>query len=197
MTISTMKPALGDTRVRRTSTWLVIQTLCLWLGVVGATATTTAATSVQGSPGAQTLLTATQDDVNWVLPAKSYAGNRFTALTLIDKSIFSNSGGNGFTGIAYPARYRSSGVMTLIVTQDGGVSEKDLGPNTANIAGAMTTYHADGTWSPADADAGRPGPPSPEGALSADASPSGRPLPQLGKQSAQMRIAVALAKTEI
>jgi hypothetical protein len=39
-------------------------------------------------------------------------------------------------------------VMTLIATQDGGVSEKDLGPNTANLARAMTSYHADATWSP-------------------------------------------------
>jgi hypothetical protein len=46
--------------------------------------------------------------------------------------------------------YRSSGVMTFIVTQDHGVSEKDLGPNTANIAAAMTSYHADATWSPVE-----------------------------------------------
>jgi hypothetical protein len=58
--------------------------------------------------------------------------------------------GNRFAAIAYPARYRSSGVMTFIVTQDGGVSEKDLGPNTASIVGAMTTYHVDATWTPAD-----------------------------------------------
>jgi hypothetical protein len=63
--------------------------------------------------------------------------------------ILSNSAG-GFSAIAYPAMYRSSGVMTFIVTQDGGVAEKDLGPNTANIAGAMTSYHADATWTPAE-----------------------------------------------
>jgi len=61
--------------------------------------------------------------------------------------ILSNSGG-GFAAIAYPAVYRSSGVMTFIVTQRGGVSEKDLGPNTANIAGAMTGYNSDPTWTP-------------------------------------------------
>jgi hypothetical protein len=63
--------------------------------------------------------------------------------------IFPNTGGN-FTAIAYPAVYRSSGVMTFIVTQDRGVSEKDLGPNTANIAGAMSGDHADATWSPVE-----------------------------------------------
>jgi hypothetical protein len=63
--------------------------------------------------------------------------------------ILSNSGG-GFAAVAYPVMYRSSGVMTFIVTQDGGVSEKDLGKNTANIAGAMTSYHPDATWVPAE-----------------------------------------------
>jgi hypothetical protein len=55
--------------------------------------------------------------------------------------------GSGFAAIAYPATYRSTGVMTFIVTQDGDVFEKDLGPNTASIARAMTSYHADATWS--------------------------------------------------
>jgi hypothetical protein len=59
------------------------------------------------------------------------------------------SKGGGFTAIAYPAMYRSSGVMTFVVTQDGSVLEKNLGPNTANIAGAMTSYHSDATWTPA------------------------------------------------
>lgn len=63
--------------------------------------------------------------------------------------ILSHSGG-GFAAIAYPAMYGSSGVMTFIVTQSGTVSEKDLGPNTANIAGAMTSYHADATWTSAE-----------------------------------------------
>ena len=36
--------------------------------------------------------------------------------------------------VAYPAEYRSSGVMTFIVTQDGTVYERDLGPSTTKIA---------------------------------------------------------------
>jgi Protein of unknown function (DUF2950) len=63
--------------------------------------------------------------------------------------VLSNSGG-GFAAIAYPVQYRSSGVMTFIVTQGGGTSEKDLGPNTVSIAGAMTSYHSDATWTPAE-----------------------------------------------
>lgn len=61
-----------------------------------------------------------------------------------------NSGG-GNAAIAYPAIYRSSGVMTIIATLDGGVSEKDLGAGTEKIAEAMTTYHADSTWTPVEA----------------------------------------------
>ena len=56
----------------------------------------------------------------------------------------------GFAAIAYPALYRSSGVMTFIVNQDDVVYEKDLGPNTAKTASAMTTAHLDATWTPAE-----------------------------------------------
>ncbi|HWS61713.1 MAG TPA: DUF2950 family protein [Steroidobacteraceae bacterium] len=63
--------------------------------------------------------------------------------------ILSNSGG-GIAAIAYPAMYRSSGVMTFIATQNGRVTEKDLGPNTPKIAGAMSGYHADASWTAAE-----------------------------------------------
>jgi len=56
----------------------------------------------------------------------------------------------GFAFIAYPAEYRSSGVMTFIVTKKGVVYEKDLGANTAALAGAMAVFHKDATWTPAD-----------------------------------------------
>ena len=36
--------------------------------------------------------------------------------------------------VAYPAEYRSSGVMTFIVTPDGSVYQKDLGPQTSSLA---------------------------------------------------------------
>jgi hypothetical protein len=63
--------------------------------------------------------------------------------------ILPNSG-SGFAAIAYPAVYRSSGVKTFILTLDVAVSEKDLGPDTANIAAAMTTSRIDSTWTPAE-----------------------------------------------
>jgi hypothetical protein len=52
----------------------------------------------------------------------------------------------GFAFIAYPAEYRSSGVLTFIVTGNGVVYEKDLGPNTPALANAMTVFHKDATW---------------------------------------------------
>jgi len=52
----------------------------------------------------------------------------------------------GVALIAYPAEYRSSGVMTFVVTANGVVYEKDLGVNTSTVAGAMKAYHRDATW---------------------------------------------------
>jgi hypothetical protein len=38
------------------------------------------------------------------------------------------------TLVAYPAEYQSSGVMTFLVSRDGVVYEKDLGPSTTTVA---------------------------------------------------------------
>jgi hypothetical protein len=63
--------------------------------------------------------------------------------------ILSKSPG-GFIAIAYPAVYRSSGVETFIVNQDDVVYEKDLGRNTAAVAGAMKVHPPGPTWTPAE-----------------------------------------------
>lgn len=52
----------------------------------------------------------------------------------------------GFALVAYPAKWSNDGVMTFVVNQEGRVYEKDLGPRTAQIAGAMTEYNPDATW---------------------------------------------------
>jgi hypothetical protein len=52
----------------------------------------------------------------------------------------------GFVLIAYPAEYRSSGVMTFVITKNDAVYEKDLGANSSAVAGAMTVFHKDATW---------------------------------------------------
>jgi hypothetical protein len=55
-----------------------------------------------------------------------------------------------FVFVAYPAEYRSSGVMTFVVTGNGVVYEKDLGANTPALASAMATFHKDSSWHAAD-----------------------------------------------
>ena len=52
----------------------------------------------------------------------------------------------GIAMIAYPAEYRSSGVMTFVVLQNSGVYEKDLGANTTTVANGMTSFHKDASW---------------------------------------------------
>jgi hypothetical protein len=52
----------------------------------------------------------------------------------------------GFAFVAYPAEYRSSGVMTFIVSQDGVVYQKDLGKTTDVLAKAMKEYNRDSGW---------------------------------------------------
>ncbi|HEY2588880.1 MAG TPA: DUF2950 domain-containing protein [Tepidisphaeraceae bacterium] len=52
----------------------------------------------------------------------------------------------GFALIAYPAQYGNTGIMTFIVNHEGKVYQKDLGPNTAEIASKMDTYDPDDTW---------------------------------------------------
>jgi hypothetical protein len=56
----------------------------------------------------------------------------------------------GFALLAYPADYRSSGVMTFIVNQDGIIYQKDLGPKTAELASAIKEYAPDKTWHKAE-----------------------------------------------
>jgi hypothetical protein len=56
------------------------------------------------------------------------------------------AGGKPASFIAYPAEYRSSGVMTFMVDQDGVVYERNLGPRTAKVARAMTSAKPDPAW---------------------------------------------------
>jgi hypothetical protein len=54
----------------------------------------------------------------------------------------------GFALIAFPAQYRLTGVQTFIVSHDGVVYQKDLGPNTLAVAAAIDTFNPDKTWTP-------------------------------------------------
>jgi hypothetical protein len=56
----------------------------------------------------------------------------------------------GFAFVAYPAEYRSSGVMTFMVGADGVVYQKDLGKKTEVLAKGMKEYNPDSTWQKAE-----------------------------------------------
>ena len=52
----------------------------------------------------------------------------------------------GFALLAYPAEYGNSGVMSFLVNQSGIVYQKDLGPETATAAAAITAYDPGEGW---------------------------------------------------
>jgi hypothetical protein len=53
----------------------------------------------------------------------------------------------GFALVAFPADYGTSGVVTFVINQWGFLYQKDLGDDTAKLAGAMNTYNPDSSWS--------------------------------------------------
>jgi hypothetical protein len=52
----------------------------------------------------------------------------------------------GFAFVAFPAAYRSSGVMTFVICQNGVVYRKDLGPNGEKVAEAMKSFDPNPSW---------------------------------------------------
>lgn len=52
----------------------------------------------------------------------------------------------GFALVAAPAEYRVTGVQTFIVSHDGIVYQKDLGPETLQAFKDMERYNPDKTW---------------------------------------------------
>jgi len=52
----------------------------------------------------------------------------------------------GFALVAVPADYRVTGVKTFIVSYEGIVYQKDLGPDSLNIVKKMELYNPDKTW---------------------------------------------------
>lgn len=54
----------------------------------------------------------------------------------------------GFALLASPAQYRNTGVKSFMVSQDGVVWEKDLGPKTLETFKTMDRFNPDRTWAP-------------------------------------------------
>ncbi|HET9205072.1 MAG TPA: DUF2950 domain-containing protein [Burkholderiaceae bacterium] len=83
-----------------------------------------------------------------------YYGYRYKILTGQGKDapggaydyIIGNRMRSGFAAVAWPVRYGDTGVMTFMVSHAGIVYEKDLGPNSAAVASAMTRFNPDASW---------------------------------------------------
>jgi len=56
----------------------------------------------------------------------------------------------GFALVAAPAEYRVTGVKTFLVSYEGVVYQKDLGPDTLKIFKGMELYNPDKTWNRTD-----------------------------------------------
>jgi len=54
----------------------------------------------------------------------------------------------GFALVAFPAQYRLTGVQTFLVSHDGVVYQKDLGPDTVKLANEIERFNPDKTWTP-------------------------------------------------
>jgi len=52
----------------------------------------------------------------------------------------------GFALIATPAKYDRTGIMTFVVNQSGTVYEKDLGPDSTDLAAKITAFDPDDGW---------------------------------------------------
>ena len=52
----------------------------------------------------------------------------------------------GFALLGFPAKWGDSGVMTFMVNQDGIVFQKNLGPDTEQLAREITQYDPDLSW---------------------------------------------------
>ena len=88
------------------------------------------------SPAGPMIAQAAQEGYDTSGPRTPYHGYFYRVLPA--------AGGFGF--VAFPADYRSTGVMTFLVSQKGVIYQKDLGENTATIAKQMASYDPDKTW---------------------------------------------------
>ncbi|UNK48946.1 DUF2950 domain-containing protein [Lysobacter sp. S4-A87] len=52
----------------------------------------------------------------------------------------------GFALIAWPAKYADTGVMSFMISHEGEVFEKDMGPESEKLAEAMTRFDPDSSW---------------------------------------------------
>lgn len=91
-------------------------------------------------------------------PDQGYFGYRYRILKGQGKNIAGGQydyviNGNmiaGYALIAWPARYGETGIKTFVVSHQGNIYEKDLGPETAKLAEQITRFNPDKTWDEVD-----------------------------------------------
>ena len=87
-------------------------------------------------------------------PGSEWHGYRFRLLTSQGPSApggaynykIGDNMSRGFAVIAWPAKYNDTGVMSFMISHDGEVFEKDLGPGGEKTAKAMTRFDPDSSW---------------------------------------------------
>jgi hypothetical protein len=52
----------------------------------------------------------------------------------------------GFGILAYPSEYRNTGIMSFLISENGTLYQKDLGPKTGGVAAAMTEVNPSDGW---------------------------------------------------
>lgn len=90
-----------------------------------------------------------------VKPGEGYYGYHYKILTAQGKDapggaydyIIGNRMRAGFALVAWPIQYGETGVTSFMISHDGVLYEKDLGPNSASIAGEMKVFNPDPSWS--------------------------------------------------
>ena len=129
-------PSVDSTDGSRNPLWLMVGGMAVFFGVVAAVMTQGSmpresvsppapfTATAANSPDTEKLLTAEQDDEDWILPGKSYFGNRYTALRQIDKTNVGTLGVGWRTSIADDGEQEAApivfnGVMYLSTPHDG------------------------------------------------------------------------------
>jgi hypothetical protein len=56
----------------------------------------------------------------------------------------------GFALLATPIKYGETGIMSFMISQEGIVYERDMGPDTAKLAASLQEYNPDEYWWPAE-----------------------------------------------
>jgi hypothetical protein len=87
-------------------------------------------------------------------PGSDWHGYHFKILTAQGPSapggaynyMLGNNMSRGFALIGWPSKYGDTGVMSFIISHEGEVFEKDLGPDSEKLAKAMTKFDPDSSW---------------------------------------------------